>query len=48
MDKERQSKKAEEAEKESDSGKDTKTDEARETNTSKKEERLGTSVDISI
>lgn len=48
MDKERQSKKAEETEKESASGEDTKTDETRETNTSKKEERLGTSVDISI
>ena len=47
-DKERQSKKAEEAEKESASGENTKTDEARETNTSKKEECLGTSVDISI
>lgn len=48
MDKERQSKKAEEAEKESASGEDTKTDETKETSTSKKEERLGTSVDISI
>lgn len=48
MDKERQSKKAEEAEKESASGEDTKTDETKETNTSKKEERLGASVDISI
>ena len=48
MDKERQSKKAEEAEKESASGEDTKTDETKETSTSKKEERLRTSVDISI